>query len=220
MKKNAKAKAIPLDDPKGWVPILRGKIYCSPRCGGNCTLAAFQAATVAAEKLAKRLGPGWTPDVWENVGWHYKVVSPCRRLKLHGPYSARDCYMAFFGDKDMESGGTYAESGNTPTEAISATIETAAADFATMDGTFKPVQYLGGPPVRGIIQERAGVLVRDGEVLSCAEADAIAERTGFVCAERLVKHMANNVIINTQGAFAKIGRPAASIKWPKRTGGG
>jgi hypothetical protein len=28
-------------------------------------------ATKKAKALCKKLGPGWTPHVWENMGWHY-----------------------------------------------------------------------------------------------------------------------------------------------------
>ena len=31
------------------------------------------AAVLKAQNLAKRLGPGWTPHVFENLGWHWKV---------------------------------------------------------------------------------------------------------------------------------------------------
>lgn len=54
-----------------WTPRHRGLIYCSPRCGGNCTRAAWNAAKANAARLAKDLGPGWKPWVWENLGWHY-----------------------------------------------------------------------------------------------------------------------------------------------------
>jgi hypothetical protein len=58
---------------RGWTPVRRGAIYCSPRCGGGCTHKAFLAATAKAEKTAKRLGAGWTPVVWDNLGWHWRV---------------------------------------------------------------------------------------------------------------------------------------------------
>lgn len=58
-----------------WTPVAQpGGIYCSPRCGGGCTREAFDAAAAAAEALAKRLGRGWKPHVWENLGWHYEAV--------------------------------------------------------------------------------------------------------------------------------------------------
>lgn len=58
---------------KGWTPVRRGSIYCSPRCGGECTWKAFRAATDNAASLAKRMGGGWHPRVWENLGWHWRI---------------------------------------------------------------------------------------------------------------------------------------------------
>lgn len=46
------------------------------RCGGAkgfCTRADFDRATKDAAALAARLGDGWTPCVWENLGWHWEV---------------------------------------------------------------------------------------------------------------------------------------------------
>ena len=49
-----------------------GLIYCAPWCGGRCKKADFDQATTAAA-LAKRLGAGWKAEVWENLGWHWRV---------------------------------------------------------------------------------------------------------------------------------------------------
>lgn len=59
--------------PDEWAPVLNGDIFCSPRCGGGCTKAEYDAAVTAADALAAKLGPGWEPDIWENLGWHYAV---------------------------------------------------------------------------------------------------------------------------------------------------
>lgn len=58
-------------EAKRWVPILRGSIYCAPRCGRGCTKAEYDAAVKAADALARVMGAGWEPEVWENLGWHY-----------------------------------------------------------------------------------------------------------------------------------------------------
>lgn len=58
---------------KGWTPRRRGEIYCSPLCGGKCTHAAFEEAHRNAAALCERLGKGWFPRVWENMGWHYSA---------------------------------------------------------------------------------------------------------------------------------------------------
>lgn len=56
-----------------WKPIKRGAIYCSPACGGKCSVATFNKATFDAKALAKKMGPEWVPEVWENLGWHWSV---------------------------------------------------------------------------------------------------------------------------------------------------
>jgi hypothetical protein len=56
-----------------WTPILRGDVYCSPRCGFKCKKAAFDRATKEAAKLCAALGKGWKPCVWENWGWHFSA---------------------------------------------------------------------------------------------------------------------------------------------------
>lgn len=56
-----------------WKPRRSGAIYCAPACGGRCTYEAFQRATREANALCKKLGEGWQPTVWENLGWHWCV---------------------------------------------------------------------------------------------------------------------------------------------------
>lgn len=58
-----------------WKPKSRGAIYCSPACGCDCTYASFKKANSDAAKLAKRMGRGYKPYVWENMGWHFKVYN-------------------------------------------------------------------------------------------------------------------------------------------------
>lgn len=52
---------------------MKAKIKCAKWCGFGCTQKAFDQATREAKALAKSLGPGWKPDVWENWGWNYTV---------------------------------------------------------------------------------------------------------------------------------------------------
>lgn len=61
-------------------PARRGAVYCSAWCGFNCSWEAHQRATQEAEALAKLLGPGWKPKVWENAGWHFSAEAE------HGPF--------------------------------------------------------------------------------------------------------------------------------------
>ncbi|RWH52192.1 MAG: hypothetical protein E5V72_02000 [Mesorhizobium sp.] len=69
------AEAIDL----GRVPVRNGPYYCSPRCGGGkfCRHEWYEAAKRNAEALASRMGEGWEAEVWENLGWHYRVQKGC-----------------------------------------------------------------------------------------------------------------------------------------------
>lgn len=71
-----------------WKPVRRGSVYCAPACGGRCTYIAYLKASEKARKLAKRLGKGWKPHVWENLGWHYKVIFKTGTLSVHSDNSA------------------------------------------------------------------------------------------------------------------------------------
>lgn len=64
----------PPSTPGGWTPVHDGEIYCSPLCGAECKKADFDAATEQASLLATKLGDGWNPRVWENLGWHFEAV--------------------------------------------------------------------------------------------------------------------------------------------------
>lgn len=59
-----------------WTPRRVGELYCSPGCGGGCTWEAYERATDHASLLALRLGDGWEPRVWENLGWHWSAQLP------------------------------------------------------------------------------------------------------------------------------------------------
>jgi len=61
--------------PNGWVPIRKDAIYCSAACGGGCTWNAFRGAQKQAEALCKKLGHGFKPKVWENLGWYWTADS-------------------------------------------------------------------------------------------------------------------------------------------------
>jgi hypothetical protein len=110
-----------MSDP--WKAVRRGLTYCAcaPACGGDCTFADHEKAVANASALAKRLGPTWRPVVWENLGWHYKAVSTCGRLKVYG---SRYGYTAFLGDAD-NPGGRWACSAPRAKAAVDAVIRQA-----------------------------------------------------------------------------------------------
>lgn len=86
-------------------------------------MAEYEAARLAGKSLAKTLGRGWTWKVWENLGWHYKAISPCGRIKV----TSHNC--AFLGDPGS-SGGRWAEHGRTPKSAVRNVIAAAKKDLA------------------------------------------------------------------------------------------
>ncbi len=112
MKKTAKV------EPLSWDPVRKGDVYCAPACGFDCKMAAYYAAVKAARFLCKDLGPGWTPHVWENMGWYYSAKSPCGRWKIHPFIYDRKLhsYNAFLGPG--ASGGIWAAGGKTPLAAM------------------------------------------------------------------------------------------------------
>lgn len=110
----------------------KGGKYCAPWCGAGCTWAAYQLAKRRARALAKHMGKGWTFRVHENMGWHYNVISPCRRISLHEYWSGVDKdagivdklaklvpnhYSAFLGEVDSGT-GRWVGDGATPEEAV------------------------------------------------------------------------------------------------------
>lgn len=96
---------------KRWKPIRKGKLFCSPECGGNCTHAAYRRAVSESKDLAKKLGPEWVTRVWENLGWHWRVERGAFNVRLHEPE-----YMAEFYDR--ATGRQWLHLGKTPEAAI------------------------------------------------------------------------------------------------------
>lgn len=86
-------------EPDRWTPVLRGDTYCSPACGAGCTKAAHDAAQRKAKALARRMGPGFKPRVWENLGWHYSAergrAADNHRALAHVDPSPSGIYTAF-----------------------------------------------------------------------------------------------------------------------------
>lgn len=104
-----------------WTPVRKGNTYCSPGCGAGCTIQQFNRATKAAAKLAARMGKGWKPDVWENLGWFYRVVSADGRVEIHPPQRRGDTYwVAVESDADT---GQYTADGATPEKALKLVTE-------------------------------------------------------------------------------------------------
>lgn len=122
-----------------WKAKRNGDIYCAPACGAKCKYADFELATKRAEKLAKRLGPGWIPVVHENMGWHYHVKSSCGRIRVseHWPYPqdlvgqtnelAPEDYTVFL-NLDGKIGGRWVTKANTPEVGICCVLDQARSE--------------------------------------------------------------------------------------------
>ena len=109
-----------------WVPKLRGRIYCSPACGANCTKVAYDTAQKMGTALAKKLGKGWKPHVWENMGWFYKAEK--------GDVSVRDSrsgfsYTAYF-NTDVQQ---FIGEGDDPKDAVADALAEAEAAMVTIE---------------------------------------------------------------------------------------
>lgn len=121
-----------------WKPLRRGPIYCAPACGFRCTWAAHEAAKRRAQELSIRLGKGWRPHVWENMGWYYEAISPCGRLKV-SPSVHRGRvlhYTAFLGPASSP-GGRWAEHGGTAEEAIRNVVRVGVEDLRELGAYFR-----------------------------------------------------------------------------------
>jgi hypothetical protein len=115
---NGNANPVGLGDR--WTPKLNGAIYCSPACGANCKKAEFDRATERAAALAARLGSGWRPQVWENLGWHFEVKKGAAAVSVdeHGVYHAS---IRFLYDDRCEQ--CVEESRTDPREAMGAVVD-------------------------------------------------------------------------------------------------
>ena len=121
-----------------WEPVNKDETYCAPACGRGCTSREYDIATARAEVLARTLGLDWTSRVWENLGWHYEVRSPCGRLSVHPGSGAS--FIAFLGEPDG-IGGRWAEHGDTPQEAIDATVAVALAEYKEIGVIIEGLSY-------------------------------------------------------------------------------
>lgn len=113
-----------------WKPVRKGRLYCAPACGRGCTKQEHNRAIYQARKLRDRMGKRWRINIWENMGWHYRVISPCGRIYLHPGY------IAFLGEPNA-GGGRYTFQHSHPERAVLGVIETAKRDLATIGAILK-----------------------------------------------------------------------------------
>lgn len=70
------------DETERWTPERSGPFYCSAGCGYGCTWSDYVRVTAKAKRLAGLCGEGFKPEVWENLGWHFKAVNEARRVEV------------------------------------------------------------------------------------------------------------------------------------------
>jgi hypothetical protein len=109
-----------------WKAVQEGKKRCSPACGGGCTQAQYERAVSDADKLVKRLGPDWCPRVWENLGWHYSVISPDGYMKVSS--SIGGGYHVLFGPGKQGGRVGWGGWGKTPKAAVADARRNALAE--------------------------------------------------------------------------------------------
>jgi hypothetical protein len=128
-----------------WKPVRRGAIYCAPACGYECTWREYQSALRRADSMRRLLEKAfplqWKARVHENMGWHYGVVSSCGRLKVSGCNFEIASFTAFLGDANFP-GGTWAEHGTTPLEAVRNVIKMAREDLESVGAVLKDFEVV------------------------------------------------------------------------------
>jgi len=112
-----------------WNAVRRGKIYCAPACGGDCTWAEYQQASADAAALVKSLGKGWVARVWENIGWHYGATDSTGHLKVYPLDPCGLGYHAFLSESRDFPGGRWVGDGRTPQSAIKAVMRLAKREL-------------------------------------------------------------------------------------------
>lgn len=81
-----------------WTPIRNGEIFCSPACGGQCKRVDFDHVSAQAGVLAAKLGRGWMPIVWENLGWYFKVQKGAATVRINSKGNFEACVEVNFID--------------------------------------------------------------------------------------------------------------------------
>lgn len=118
--KAAQEASAPVKTEPGRESIRSGESRTSPRCGRGCTYAAFERATLLAQKMATELGVGWEPWVFENLGWHYAARRRDMDATLHTRYLGEEPYWASIITSEGQLGShtQFYGHGATPTEAL------------------------------------------------------------------------------------------------------
>lgn len=114
------------DTVLSWTPVRNGSLFCSPACGRGCTSEEHHLASAVASATAAAIG--WRAEVWENLGWHWAVVSPDGRLKVHPGWGGG--FLALLGTPGP--GGCWSAHGRTVQEAVTAVVTEAKNEVAAL----------------------------------------------------------------------------------------
>ena len=106
-----------------WKPKRVGPMYCSSGCGGGCQWKDWVRANTQAKQLAKVLGAGWSPEVWENLGWYFAAIHESNHIRVT-PSGKR--WRAFMGEN--MPGGRWSACADTPQAAVAETLAQAKVD--------------------------------------------------------------------------------------------
>jgi hypothetical protein len=106
--------------PLSWKARRRGPIYCASACGGGCTWDQYQEAKRRAAALCLKLGINWVPDVYENLGWHYRAKSKCGRLAVY--VDRKGLCACFFNAAERQPAGRWIGRSKNPKQAVKSAI--------------------------------------------------------------------------------------------------
>ncbi len=124
-----------------WEPKRDGRRYCAPACGRGCTEVEYERAKANAAKLAKALGAGWEPLVWENLGWHWGASAPhIRVLGFMFKSRAPNKYSAWLHMAPEGSGGQqWTAESDDPCEAVRKVVSEARDDLDAIAAMLRAV---------------------------------------------------------------------------------
>lgn len=122
---------------RSWKPVAKGKTFCSPGCGHGCTKHEHRHVTREANQLARMMGPGWKPRVHENMGWHFYVESPCKRMQLSVKDYSRSRHYTVYLNPPVIGHGNFVGQGTSPKAAIKNAVNQAMAKKAVLDALVK-----------------------------------------------------------------------------------
>ena len=118
-----------------WKARRIGDQFCSPACGHGCSFVAYELAVQESKKLAKELGKGWRPVVWENLGWHWKAAKPY--FSVHGMADHYSVYL----DTDRDSGaGLWCADAKTPHAAVRKVIRKVHRELGGLTRFFEKIE--------------------------------------------------------------------------------